>query len=569
VAASAGAGPILLEGLGTRVVADHRGSVESIWIGGREIGGPVRAAVGRVANVVAAPGAMKREWVGPGGPLLETVLASRRQPLVAVQWSGDRAPSEISVSLRPRAADPDVRLGSSRVDVADDEGTVSLAVHPPPDDLTITRAESGPVAIVRPAVSSDTTLLLAAGSPRTVDTVLDSRGGWAAQLALAQQGPDDGLRLLTGVGAIDDAVAWARSRLATALSLATVAATTRGPSAPNVLWATLAATAAGDRTAAGHGLDAMPPPPHGADAVERRAFASAAVLRTFGDPRPALEAARALFAILADDARGSQAARALAGALHGAAAPDLVSRLRTLAPTVIEPTAGPRSSGRALPMARTADAETTLGAWLVTLLDGEPTTPLPAGRSPAESALYGLVSGFRSTPEQTWNDWRGLACGGLQGGPFGPGTWDGPDGTDEASGGLLLPRTAALILSLTHGVLGLAPDARLGRVRIAPRIPRHLTRLRVDGITSGSTRLALDYAREGSTHAFELVPDMAAVPPMVVFEPLVYGAVRTVRIDGEAADLAVRQEGGSSVVPVQLPVDGVRRVEIETSRGTA
>ena len=57
------------------------------------------------------------------------------------------------------------------------------------------------------------------------------------------------------------------------------------------------------------------------------------------------------------------------------------------------------------------------------------------------------------------------------------------------------------------------------------------------------------------------------VPPLMVFEPSVAGAVESVRVDGEAAGLEVRQSGGRSVVPVQLPVDGVRTLEVVTREG--
>jgi hypothetical protein len=54
------------------------------------------------------------------------------------------------------------------------------------------------------------------------------------------------------------------------------------------------------------------------------------------------------------------------------------------------------------------------------------------------------------------------------------------------------------------------------------------------------------------------------VPPLIVFEPSVAGAVDSVRVDGEAAELEVRRGGGRSVVPVQLPVDGIRTLEVVT-----
>jgi len=56
----------------------------------------------------------------------------------------------------------------------------------------------------------------------------------------------------------------------------------------------------------------------------------------------------------------------------------------------------------------------------------------------------------------------------------------------------------------------------------------------------------------------------ASVPPIVVFEPAIPGTVTQVRIDGEAADLEAKTSARWTVVPVQLPVDGARVIEILT-----
>ena len=86
----------------------------------------------------------------------------------------------------------------------------------------------------------------------------------------------------------------------------------------------------------------------------------------------------------------------------------------------------------------------------------------------------------------------------------------------------------------------------------------------MEGIGIGAARLKLSYHREGAAHRYEVLPTDAGVPPLVVFEPSVDGAVESVRVDGDAAELEVRRGDGRSVVPVQLPVDGVRTLEIVT-----
>jgi len=139
---------------------------------------------------------------------------------------------------------------------------------------------------------------------------------------------------------------------------------------------------------------------------------------------------------------------------------------------------------------------------------------------------------------------------GLAGGPEGPATWGSS--------------TADLLLALVHGLLGLEHDAPVGRLRIAPRLPSHLTSFAVRGIALGDSSLRLEYERDASTHHFELTPEFASVPPLIVFEPTVAGTVREVRVDGALADLSLRIHGDFCVVPVQLPLDGARSLDIVT-----
>jgi hypothetical protein len=111
-------------------------------------------------------------------------------------------------------------------------------------------------------------------------------------------------------------------------------------------------------------------------------------------------------------------------------------------------------------------------------------------------------------------------------------------------------------------MLGVAPDAPVGRIRIAPRFPGHLRSFTVAGIALGETRLRLAYERRGDRHRFTVAPEHAAVPPLLVLEPTVRGRIRSIRIDGEPAELDAREIGLLSTVPVQLPVDGERTLDV-------
>jgi hypothetical protein len=162
-------------------------------------------------------------------------------------------------------------------------------------------------------------------------------------------------------------------------------------------------------------------------------------------------------------------------------------------------------------------------------------------------------------PDAAWGEWRRSLGAGLAFGPAGPATWD-----DEADDGVDGSRTAEILLALVHGLLGLAHDAPAGRLAMAPRLPTHVNTFTVRGITLGDASLRLGYERSGQNHVFTLDPELAAVPPLIVFEPAVVGRVVGIRIDEALADLDVHRVEGLSLVPVQLPLDGPRRVEITT-----
>ncbi len=95
-------------------------------------------------------------------------------------------------------------------------------------------------------------------------------------------------------------------------------------------------------------------------------------------------------------------------------------------------------------------------------------------------------------------------------------------------------------------------------------MPSHVTAFEAGGIPVGASTIGLRYARAKGALRYELSPDVAQVPPLVVLEPSVSGSVRSVRVDGEAVELDLRSSRGRTVVPVQLPLDGVRTLEIET-----
>jgi len=152
-----------------------------------------------------------------------------------------------------------------------------------------------------------------------------------------------------------------------------------------------------------------------------------------------------------------------------------------------------------------------------------------------------------------------MLAAGLANGPAGPGTWDEWDAHERGHA----PTAGLMIAALVHGLLGVSPDAPAGRLRVAPRLPDHLTRLDVVGLALASTRIGLSYRRDGAVHHYRLDPTVSRVPPLVLFEPTVVGTVKRVSIDGEPAALDATSLAGGTRVSVQIPIDSSRTVEIE------
>ena len=99
---------------------------------------------------------------------------------------------------------------------------------------------------------------------------------------------------------------------------------------------------------------------------------------------------------------------------------------------------------------------------------------------------------------------------------------------------------------------------------LSPLLPPNWTRLTVSGIRCGEGALGVSYERDGGLVRWTLRPELGSVPLMTVFEPwqpLV--GVRAVTVDGAPAELDRVSEGGWTRIAVQIPVDGVRVVEVE------
>lgn len=123
---------------------------------------------------------------------------------------------------------------------------------------------------------------------------------------------------------------------------------------------------------------------------------------------------------------------------------------------------------------------------------------------------------------------------------------------------------ARALCTFVVGTLGARPDAGFGRLRLAPGVPSHWSRLDVRNLPMADTRVALGYRREGQLHTFTLRQTGGAVPANLVFEPRVPGAeLVSARVDGEPAELDVFRRRGWVGTRLQFPLDPERRVTLE------
>lgn len=564
--------------------------------------------VGTAANVLLFPGVVRRDFAGSRGTCVETLLVATALPLVVTQWSSEAGGGPTSIVVELPGPDAPKAVARHRSVVSVERGPEQLALGLAPDAASIDVGETpdGTVRIVfTPKRSSDgTALVVAYGGKEAVRSAFSAAAHAPAHAVRAASGPNDGILLHTGIAEVDDGVRWLRSRLGGAIARHAMRPGSgpkeRGRDRERLLSLGLAAVGVGDRAGAARLLAEAGPRgrvsrhPGAAEAhgpVRRhppdaeRAVVAARFGSVFGDPSHASAIARVW-------SRGGRAegplhafaAILLARALDRSEPADLIAALRRRAASTGEVPAArdeaPRTSGesgtsgaerredvggeRRLPMAGSvAEAEPERGdpsgpdraRWLESLLSGEPAAPAPNDLRASVTEARRACARFRTDPDGAWSAWRGLlsrpseATGSRV-------LWDDP----RAGGGSL---TVELLDALAYGLLGLDADAPAGRVRIAPRIPSHLTSLAVSGIPVGRCAIRMSYERSGGLYRFELTPEVAPVPPLAVFEPAVRGRVRAIRIDGTDADLDVRMAGDWTIVPSQLPIDGARRIEID------
>jgi hypothetical protein len=586
VAAPSGPGRFLVAGALAGVAGFERAGVDAVRIGSRLVAGVVRAGTGPGVNIVASPGLLRREIVHPGGSLLETVLPLPTLPGVAIQWrASPGAPGaealEIFVHLLPGETDLRYRVGEAGVRVrATSDGEdelVEVRVHPTPTTWSAREAEGGGVTVVASVEDSDVvTVLLARGPSGRVEGAMGAAGALDAHMARTVDPVGSSvLTLDTGASALDRAWGWAVRRVRTSVGWGAPGPAT---TPPDLFWTGIGALAVGDGKAAAAALADL-------DAADGRAdpgvgaSASTAALATLlaarlalalGDTGASRERARSLGSLEEERSRcgpeewafWSLALESLADALRHAASQDAIQMLRTVA-------ASPpgRKGAVRLPTVGTPHVEDTAAARLRALLEGGGHPGMQGGRGGGLDAgrLGPWVALAAGAVDEGYAAWRLRMNAGFTGTAGGGraacrGTWDEADDLLRAGA----PEAGILLATLVHGLLGLDPDAPSGRLRLAPAFPTRMDAFRARGLTVGDARVDLEYIRHDATHRFVLTPREARVPPMLVLEPrLPCTRVSAARVDGAPADLDATVAGDRTRVRVQLPLDGVRTVEVD------
>jgi hypothetical protein len=179
-------------------------------------------------------------------------------------------------------------------------------------------------------------------------------------------------------------------------------------------------------------------------------------------------------------------------------------------------------------------------------LESAPAVRLPMARG--ETGDAGSPRAALPDPEGSYLAWRERAAR-LAGGHVS----SGPDGVPSDLVGLLL---------------GAEAEAALGRLRLAPNFPAHLTEFEVRRIRAGDGRVDFAYSREGNLHRIRLSPSGGGLPLNVTLMPSLPGqTLDAARLGRKSVDLDWEKVGTRVTPRLRLPVDGERILELEVGGG--
>ena len=562
-----------LEGERVTVQGSQRGVVTSIYVDGVQVVGRLEAGAGAVANTVLSPGRMRRERIGAGGSVQETILVAPTLPWVVLHWNG---PAAVLLHVLPDVPHVRYHTREGLATVCDHTTgcVLALALSPGEASWAAEPAAGGGLLLRADGGEEPRTLVIAYGTPQAVRTAFHAVSHLGTHEAQAVTGVQDTLELRTGAHELDHAVAWLTSRLRHGVLRANPGTDGGDESegAEGWMWAGLGSVVVGDTNGTLRCIERL----RRADAHTAAGLVAGRLALTTGHVEAAQESVDALLSGSGkgrDEALAGLARRMVADGLRYGATAGTLARLREGAaaspertgpappPGSARHTGAARTAGRRLPTIGSPPDVPGIGAWLAGMLEptGTTATPtLPGGdaQSRAEEVTYALRawSELAGNPAAGWASWRALVHEGMDG-PRGGAAWDD----------LFAPPavTGILLAAMAHGWLGTFPDAPVGRLVLTPRIPGSLTTFGVVGIPVGDARITMRYERRDGSHGFAFEIGRGRVPPYLVFETTVPHGVGRVLLDGTAIDPDIERHAGGTTVRLQTALDARRVVEIE------
>ena len=116
-----------------------------------------------------------------------------------------------------------------------------------------------------------------------------------------------------------------------------------------------------------------------------------------------------------------------------------------------------------------------------------------------------------------------------------------------------------------HALLGIAPDAPRGRLRVRPCLPTWIDSLAVSNIHMADALVELRYTRGDNEQNYTIEQVAGAMPVRLIFEPTFDRPVTAASVDGVAADLNVQPHGNRIIAPVQIMLDNRREIRFEAN----
>jgi hypothetical protein len=120
------------------------------------------------------------------------------------------------------------------------------------------------------------------------------------------------------------------------------------------------------------------------------------------------------------------------------------------------------------------------------------------------------------------------------------------------------------------GFMGASGDASVGRLRLAPTLPRDLGWFECGGIRLGDGTVHARYRADGAGHTLTVEQREGSVPINLVLDLGLYDAPEGVWLDGAPAEVETTSAGPVTRFRFQMPLDRPRRLRIgpsETASG--